>query len=732
MRVGKDASRREFPPRPPVPATFVAAVVIWLGIALGFWGACQICPDAITPQVPAGIASLGSDEPCVVIATQDARVSAYGGMQCTVEVVGPDGQRCRMYGHYEGRRLLANERVRARLEISEVSPIQAQRALTEGVCAQVRLYDLDASVPQGPFAVVLSFRRWAVERMSLDQSTGMALLRAVLMGDRGALSESGLYEDVKVVGLAHMVAVSGAHLSIVGAGIGLLLGRMNAPRRMKVGVLSGVYAVYALFTGLSAPVLRAALMSLVGLCSVFAGRRAAPLSNLGACVCLLLLVNPRSALSVSFLLSALSTAGIVLLTPLLESWLQAAFGARFGFLIQSLALTLAANFIILPVTVELFSRFSLISPLSNLMAAPVFVVLIVGGFVSLVLCGLAPPLGDGLVWLMTKCADLFCSLVHLMACVPCASVPLSGNGPVLGLALGCGVCALWILWPQARGSTVRWVMAGLLVCGIIGAGVSLRLAPDRIVCCDVGQGDAILITSGSSALLVDTGQQDEDLLAALARAGVFHLDGVVITHPDADHCASLPALRPLLSGGVVFVADGLGDCQCQGCQDLRVSITQDTPAEMVELGLGQCIKVGRFSCQVIGPREFEDGGNGDSLCLLVSHDANGDGRADSRVLLTGDAEAEQIEDMLADNPDLAGVDVFKAGHHGSRAGITPELACALDPSICLISVGAHNRYGHPAESTLQAFFQAGADVYRTDLSGDITCVCREEGIVVYT
>ena len=96
MRVGKDASRREFPPRPPVPATFVAAVVIWLGIAFGCWGACQICPDAITPEVPAGIASLGSDEPCVVIATQDARVSAYGGMQCTVEVVGPDGQRCRM------------------------------------------------------------------------------------------------------------------------------------------------------------------------------------------------------------------------------------------------------------------------------------------------------------------------------------------------------------------------------------------------------------------------------------------------------------------------------------------------------------------------------------------------------------------------------------------------------------------------------------------------------------
>lgn len=90
------------------------------------------------------------------------------------------------------------------------------------------------------------------------------------------------------------------------------------------------------------------------------------------------------------------------------------------------------------------------------------------------------------------------------------------------------------------------------------------------------------------------------------------------------------------------------------------------------------VHVGRFTCKVVWPAAFEDeGGNADSLCVLVEHDANAKGTARARALLVGDAEAAQVSAMLEDAKlGEAGVDIFKAGHHGSRAGMTEGFGAA--------------------------------------------------------
>ena len=87
------------------------------------------------------------------------------------------------------------------------------------------------------------------------------------------------------------------------------------------------------------------------------------------------------------------------------------------------------------------------------------------------------------------------------------------------------------------------------------------------------------------------------------------------------------------------------------------------------------------------------------------------------MLLTGDVELDAQADLLASSEDLR-ADVLKVPHHGSRFNAEQFLA-AVRPRIAIISVGAHNRYGHPSQHVIDVLTAAGARVMRTDLNGDV-------------
>lgn len=136
--------------------------------------------------------------------------------------------------------------------------------------------------------------------------------------------------------------------------------------------------------------------------------------------------------------------------------------------------------------------------------------------------------------------------------------------------------------------------------------------------------------------------------------------------------------------------------------------------------------------QVVWPRRFEDeGGNADSLCLKALADVDGDGSTDWTALLVGDAERDQVKELL-DTGAAEGVDIYKVGHHGSKNALDEQVAFALSPKISLVSVGAGNRYGHPAAKTLEILESAGSRVLRTDESGDVSCKLEPDRIVVET
>ncbi len=726
-----DKAPARFPRRPHAPFPLIVAVCAW--VVLAAWQSWAI--DGADRSVPDTLAS-GVYEIEVV---EDAKLGSYG-YSAHVALRDASGARREVLATYgpsdvDGDpRLLARQKITARVSFSEFSDASFARYASKGLCAKAKLSNAVVGQVGGPMGMVVQARCAARDALDGFDGKGAALVSAVAIGDRARLDDDGLYDDVKTVGLAHMVAVSGAHLSVVAAFVSALLTRARVSRLLLSVVLCVFYAAYAAFTGFSAPVIRAALMAGIVVNAAWGARRASSLSALGVCVCLLLAWRPCNALSLSLFLSAASTLGIVVLAPLAQAWFSTLLGGRAKALCEACALTTAANIPMFAVTACVFSRVALLAPISNLVAAPAFTVLIGGALLSLGASTFLPAVGHAMLSAVVFFADGLCALFGLMARVPFASVPCSLD-EAFAAGLSAAVFAgLWAVWPRptwgrAAGAAVAAVAAALACIVVLPL-----FDPDEIVALDVGQGDAILVKSQGASLLVDTGNQDALLAAALARAHVPHLDGVAITHHDDDHCASLDSLTSNISGANVYVAAGTATCGCSGCDELLRQARSASGRDAVALAVGDEVRVGRFTCRVVWPAAFRDeGGNADSLCLLVSRES---AAGSWTALLVGDAEADQIAEIVkGDGRGHAGtgaVDVFKAGHHGSKAGMDETLASALSPEIALVSCGANNRYGHPAPSTVEALEAAGAQVFRTDELGDIACVFSQEGISVVT
>lgn len=105
---------------------------------------------------------------------------------------------------------------------------------------------------------------------------------------------------------------------------------------------------------------------------------------------------------------------------------------------------------------------------------------------------------------------------------------------------------------------------------------------------------------------------------------------------------------------------------------------------------------------------------------MASVDIGNDGEVESRSLLCGDAEKDEISSMIK-KQRIPKIDIYKCGHHGSANALYEKNAKTLSPKITLISVGAKNRYGHPNSKTIQMLESAGSQIYRTDQNGTITC-----------
>lgn len=573
----------------------------------------------------------------------------------------------------------------------------------------VRIVPVDEGSP-GP---LLRLRNGLLASIAPATDPARALIAGVVCGRSSELRAQPACDWFSVTGTAHLIAVSGSHLSIVGFVLETALQKTRCPRGLQRAMLAAALVSYTAFTGASSSAVRACCMVFATLAVNGAGRRRHGLSALFMTMSIFVLLRPTVLFEMGFQLSCVSVFAILCFCPY-ATFALGELGVPSA-VAGMISVTLCSQLATLPITIPAFGTFSLIAPLANALIGPVVSVLLAVSVVlaPLSLVPLLRPWALLVPMIAARCALFF---EQLLAAIPGASVSVPPDSiEVFLVPMALAILLVW--WPRPRARPMAAGLACLVFLAALPYVYWDRFAPPSVTVLDVGQADAILVRQGSTAVLVDSGL-DERVVTALVRNNVHHIDAVFVTHWDEDHWGGLPAVLEQFSVGTIAVAaDALEDAPAQVLNRPGVSYRQ--------VRRGDTLDIGTFRARVMWPFDSVDGeGNEDSLVLLLTFAQEG---KRLRLLLTGDAELDQEREFVQEVGDI---DVLKLGHHGSKVSVDGELLGVLRPELSIASAGEGNRYGHPSDECVDAVRVAGGAFACTIEHGDIIITPTAKGFTM--
>lgn len=566
--------------------------------------------------------------------------------------------------------------------------------------------------PPAPLAMADAVRAAFSAQAARLPGDGGALLPGLAIGDVHEVSAS-LSDDMKQASLTHLTAVSGANCAVVVSLVGAAAGALGLGRGIRA--LSSLTAL-AGFVVLVTPqpsVLRAAVMAAVIVFGGWAGRPGRAVPALSLAVVALLTIDPWLALSYGFALSVLATGALLLLAPPLAGRLGRWMPSRVAVV---LSVPIAAQIVCQPVLLMLNPTVPLYGVLANLVAEPAAPIATVLGLASCLVIPLWPAAGALLAQVAWVPSAWIAAVARVAASLPGSSLGWVDGvlGLVLMLVLAVAIVIV-VARPRSRigraGRAVALASAALFgVCSLAGvAGGAVAQAVDRparwtIAACDIGQGDAVLLTSNGAHALVDTGPDPARLTACLDTLGIARIDLLVLTHYDMDHV-----------GGTQAVIGKVGVAMVGEPSDERGRLLDDRltagGAKVHVAHSGDSGRLGTLSWRVLWPDvESHAMEPGNERSVTVSFEGDG-----IRSLFLGDLD-ERAQDALLATGRVPRVDVVKVAHHGSRDQ-SERLYRHVGAAVGLISSGAGNDYGHPTATALGILNRAGTHVLRTDVQG---------------
>jgi competence protein ComEC len=567
---------------------------------------------------------------------------------------------------------------------------------------------------------IFSLRQSALEILHRQYPDPEAsLLAGILLGIEGEIPES-VEQAFNTTGTTHIIAISGFNITIIASIFISALGRQLGARRGAMAAAVAI-AVYTVFVGAAASVVRAALMAGLVLLARRLGRREDALTSLGATAALMSLISPNTLWDVGFQLSFAATLGLILYADPIQSWfithalwrLPKPQAEKLGGLVgEFLLFTLAAQVTTLPLTALYFQRISLVALLANPVILPAQPAVMILGGLSVLAGWVWLPLGRVIAWLTWPFVAFTIRSVEFFARWPMASINLGQLSlPIIFafyLILFTGTALARLLsGRRLRLAFLRPLTGFGLVAMTISAGLAWRAAVDlpdgrlHLTVFDVGSGDAILIESPTGRYaLIDGGPSSIRLSDALGRRlPLFQraLDVVLIAGNSDDQLMGLAGLRRRFPVGALVLAappsSRAYSVLVEEANRAETPVTTIEPGGRIDLGGGASIDV--IAC----------GEHGAVLQLV---------HGNWRALLAPGADPALVAGLLT-RGDLSEVTVLMLPD-GGFAGVNPAgWLDTLRPRLALASVEAGNRRGLPSPTVLEAL--AGTTVLRTDVNG---------------
>ena len=542
-----------------------------------------------------------------------------------------------------------------------------------------------------------------------------AFAKALLLGEDSDLSYE-VNTDFKISGIRHIIAVSGLHVSILFGFLYSLAGK----RKWLTALLSlPALVLFAAVAGFTPSVVRACVMHGLMILAMVFNREYDPPTALAFSGLVMLIGNPLVITSVSFQLSLGCMAGIFLFAEPVNAWFlddKHLGHSRGKSLLDrvvrgfsgSVSVSLGAVSVTTPLSALYFGAVSLISPLSNLLTLWLVSATFYGIMAVCALSFLWTWAAQGLAWLVSWPIRCILGIASLLADIPMAAVYTCSDAIVIWLIL-CYV--LLVLYFLGRGRhTLAYSCVGVLtLCAALLFSWTQPMTDNvRMTVLDVGQGQSIILQSDGKTFLVDCGGDFADEAAdtaaeTLLSMGIYRIDGLILTHYDADHAGGAEYFLTRIRTDALFLP--VWDEENETAS--RLAAREDIPVYSVdsdmELSWGD-------SVLTVFSSDIRDSGNESSLCVLFQ-------AADCDILITGD-RGSLGEKLLLRAAELPELDVLVVGHHGAKDSAGAELLEVTSPRVAVISVG-DNSYGHPNQETIDRLTAAGCEIFRTDEDGTI-------------
>lgn len=569
---------------------------------------------------------------------------------------------------------------------------------------------------QGPslYAALHALRSTVAARIDALFTYAAPLYQGLLLGDKDGIDED-VYANIRRSGTAHLLAVSGLHVSALLGFVLWAAHKRQISLRLSTVLALAVLWSYALVTGMSASTLRACIMG-----SLMIGARALHLRYDAPCAwaaafLLLSIVNPWFIRDTGFVLSFATVGGLLLFAPALRS----AFKKLPDALADTLAVSLGAQLACMPFQITYFGEISLIGFVLNLLCVPLATAMVVGGLTVLVLSAVLYPLASLIAPVFRIGAALLQGMTQAASNISFASVRVAAWPAAVIAAYAAGAFFISPYFDRPR--YTRLLCLGVtVVCCAVFCGAWAAPPATQYVTLDVGQGDsAVLRTQEGAVCVIDAGPTGNSELTGYLHHEGLDVDVLILSHLDSDHAGGLTALaNARIPVGQIVVPYGCDSAGVDAAVGQALAQLYAQGSAVVGAGRGDGMELPGAQIVFLGPDAAAKGSNGRSLATRL--EAQG-----VTILSMGDVPQEE--------EPLRGVccDVLKVAHHGSRDGTSALFLDCAKPKLALVSVG-RNAFGHPSDEVLARLKAVDAEVLRTDICGATTLTLQDAGYDVET
>lgn len=579
-------------------------------------------------------------------------------------------------------------------------------------------------------------------------SPSAELLTALLFGRKEALPEY-VENNFRQAGAGHLMAVSGLHVGLIA---GLLLGlfhRIKLPVKGSLFLVIMLVLAYAYLTGMRPSAIRAAVMVSLAVTALLFDREHDLPTALSIAALATLFFNPLLLYTAGFQLSYIATLAIVYGYRPLERLL-----CRFncpGFLRVPVAVTMAAQLGVLPLTLYHFQALPAGSLFFNLALMP-FIAIIIGlGLTGALIYLVLPGLGKVFLW---SVEPLLALMIKITAWSNLPYLYLNVRPPGISSIVFfylLGSVLLWFYYRPADLSSIydriainislrKKILIPLLLFISVILVWSGLIFPQQdqltVTFLDVGQGASALIeTPCGRTILIDAGGQaayrgdpgaigERVILPFLQHSGYSRLDLGVITHPHEDHFGGFLPLVEAIAIEQMLVMPGhdpeahyavlLAEAERGGTK-----IYEAAPGQLWQCNCGLRLEI--LSPPASLYRGTSSDLNNNSIVLMLHH-------RDYKMLFTGDIEDAAVNGLLQSDRALK-ADLLQVPHHGGYIESMPRFLEAVKPELAIIQVG-YNSFGHPHPDIIESLNRAGVQLFRNDRNGAITIKVKGDRVTV--